>query len=190
MPGARRSGQCGSRSEPSRVAILPSDAPRDSSFCPPAKLGHNCRARWPAGTRPIRGRGWMSKILFNGEAILVTGASSGIGQATARLLAERGARVFLVARRPEPLEETIASIVAAGGIAQGVAADVSDRDAMLGAIDLAEAAFGPLYGLHANAGMGGNFAPLGSFDDDLFDRIVRTNLYGPFWAIKRVFPGM
>ena len=132
----------------------------------------------------------MSKIMFSGEPILVTGASSGIGQATARLLAERGARVFLVARRPEPLHETIDGIVAAGGIAQGLAVDVSDRDALLGAIDAAEAAFGPLYGLHANAGAGGNFAPLGSFDDDVFERVLRTNLTSPFWAIKRVLPGM
>ena len=129
-------------------------------------------------------------MLFQGDPILVTGASTGIGEATARLLAERGARVFLVARRQDVLDKAVAGIVAAGGVAAGIAADVSDRDAMLGAIDAAEAAFGPLYGLFANAGSGGKFAPLCDYGDDVFDSVLRTNLYSPFWAIKRLLPGM
>jgi len=129
-------------------------------------------------------------LLFQGDPILVTGASTGIGEATARLLAERGARVFLIARRPDALDTAIARIRAAGGIAEGAAADISDRDALLAAIDAAEMAFGPLYGLFANAGAGGQFAPLGDYAETVFDKVLRTNLYSPFWAIGRLLPGM
>jgi len=129
-------------------------------------------------------------MLFKGEAILVTGASTGIGQATAGLLAERGAKVFLVARRQDVLDKAVADIRAAGGNAKGVAADISDQTEMLAAIDAAETAFGPLYGLFANAGAGGQFAPLGDYPDDVFERVLKTNLFSPFWAIRRLMPGM
>jgi NAD(P)-dependent dehydrogenase (short-subunit alcohol dehydrogenase family) len=132
----------------------------------------------------------VSKFLFQGDAILVTGASTGIGRATAGLLAQRGARVFLVARRKAVLDEAVGEIRAAGGIADGLDADISDQGALIGAIDAAEAAFGPLYGLFANAGTGGRFAPIGGYEDDVFDEVLRTNLMGPFWALKRVMPGM
>ena len=122
--------------------------------------------------------------------MLVTGASTGIGRAAARLLASRGAKVFLVARRRAVLDEAIAEIRAEGGIADGHEADVSDRAQLEAAIDAAEAAFGPLYGMFANAGTGGRFAPLGGYDQDVFDGVLNTNLLGPFWALQRLMPGM
>ncbi|MCW3835909.1 SDR family NAD(P)-dependent oxidoreductase [Sphingomonas canadensis] len=131
-----------------------------------------------------------SKLTFDGDSILVTGASTGIGRATAGLLAARGARVFLVARRREVVETAAREIREAGGIAECLAADISDRDQLDAAIDAAEAAFGPLYGLFANAGSGGRFAAAGDYDDAEFDAVLRTNLTSPFWAVKRVLPGM
>jgi NAD(P)-dependent dehydrogenase (short-subunit alcohol dehydrogenase family) len=127
---------------------------------------------------------------FQGRHMLVTGASTGIGLATASLLARRGAKVFLIARTESTLNQAADAILAEGGAAACGAADVSDREALRAMIGRAEDTFGPIDGLFANAGFGGRFAPLGSYDDDTFDAVIRTNLSSVYWAIKRVLPGM
>jgi NAD(P)-dependent dehydrogenase (short-subunit alcohol dehydrogenase family) len=127
---------------------------------------------------------------FAGSHVLVTGASTGIGLAASRLLARRGARVFLVARDAVRLREAVEVISREGGTAAHASADVSDRSALLAALASAEQAFGPIAGLFANAGTGGKFAPMGSYADDTFDEVLRTNLTSVFWALKQVLPGM
>ncbi|MBC7986568.1 MAG: SDR family oxidoreductase [Sphingomonadaceae bacterium] len=127
------------------------------------------------------------KLHFDDRHILVTGASTGIGRATAALLAERGARVSMIARSEGKLAEAVAAM---GGDARWFAADVGDKSALLAAFDEAEAALGPIEGLFANAGTGGTFAPLADYADEDFDAVIRVNLASVFWAIKRVLPGM
>jgi NAD(P)-dependent dehydrogenase (short-subunit alcohol dehydrogenase family) len=127
---------------------------------------------------------------FKGRHIPVTGASTGIGRATARMLARRGARVSLIARSEATLQEAVAEIRSEGGAAAYGVADVADKSALLSVFDTAEAAFGPIEGLFANAGMGGSFAPFSDYDDDMFDTVIRTNMTSVFWAMKRVLPGM
>ena len=127
---------------------------------------------------------------FKGRHILVTGASTGIGRATARMLARRGARVSLIARSEATLQEAVAEIWSEGGAAAYGMADVGDKSALLSVFDTAEGAFGPIEGLFANAGVGGSFAPFSDYDDDMFDTVIRTNMTSVFWAMKRVLPGM
>jgi NAD(P)-dependent dehydrogenase (short-subunit alcohol dehydrogenase family) len=127
---------------------------------------------------------------FAGRTVVVTGASTGIGLATSRLLARRGARVFLVARDAAKLREAVDAITGEGGTAAEAPADVSDRSALLAALAMAESTFGPVDGLFANAGTGGKFAPLADYEEQIFESVIRTNLTSVFWAIKQVLPGM
>ena len=98
--------------------------------------------------------------------------------------------MFLVARRRALLDEAVAEIRAAGGIADRQEADVSNRAELEAAIDAAEAAFGPLYGVFANAGVGGRFAAMGDYDQQVFDEVLGANLMGPYWILQRVMPGL
>lgn len=124
---------------------------------------------------------------FHGQHIVVTGGSSGIGLVTAQLLASRGARVSLIARRKELLDEAVAGI---GEHAAGFAADVGEKDQLDAALDAAAAHFGPIHSLFANAGLTGGFTPAVAFDPAVFEQTIRVNLISVFWAIQKVLPPM
>lgn len=124
---------------------------------------------------------------FAGQHIVVTGASTGIGRATAGLLAKRGAKVSLFARRADVLAAAVAEI---GANAAFAVADISDKAQLLAALASAEAQRGPIDGLFANAGTGGAFAPIADYDDAVFDAVMATNVKSALWAIQRVLPGM
>src|SRR5215475_12953640 len=102
----------------------------------------------------------MKKAL-EGTVALVTGASSGIGEATARRLAEEGARVALVARRRERLEALVASLAVGGAEALAIEADVTDRAQARGAVEQAVGRWGRLDIVVNNAGL----AMIGPFAD-------------------------
>jgi short-subunit dehydrogenase len=124
-----------------------------------------------------------------GAVALVTGASSGIGAATARALAQRGARVILVARRGEQLAEQQAAITAAGGQASVIAADLADLASVAGLAREAEAVYGRVDILVNNAGVGAG----GAFPDCAPDGVVsmiNTNLTAPILLTRLLLPGM
>ena len=120
---------------------------------------------------------------LSGRVALVTGASSGLGSRFARILAGAGAAVVLAARRAERLQALEAAIRAAGGQAIAVPLDVADEAATVAAYDAAEAAFGTVDTVIANAGMNAEGAvtdlPIAEFD-----RAVAVNLRGVFLTVR------
>lgn len=124
---------------------------------------------------------------FANRHIFITGASTGIGRATADLLIQRGARVTLLARNAQRLSDAVKEL---GANARFAAADICDPVMLLRAFDDAERDFGPVDGLFANAGSGGTFTPLTDYRDEDFEAVLRVNLFGVFRAIRQVLPGM
>ena len=109
--------------------------------------------------------------------MLVTGGSSGIGLATARLAIDRGARVSLIARRPDVLDEAAASLRAAGGQVAVAATDVADAAQVDAAVAALTDAFGPVDIAICSAGQArpGYFQEL---DPELFRTMMDVNYFG------------
>lgn len=125
---------------------------------------------------------------LTGRVALITGASSyGIGSASARLLALHGARVFLTARREDKLKEVADEIIADGGVAAFMAADVSNEEECKASVDACIETFGKLDIMVLSAGICGAFAPGNpdvTFDSDNWRKVNSINLDGVFWMIK------
>ncbi|MFF1723601.1 SDR family oxidoreductase [Streptomyces sviceus] len=119
----------------------------------------------------------MSYENLTGRTAVVTGAASGIGEATAVLLAERGARVALLARRGEQLEAVAGKIRADGGQALAVVADVTDDASVAAAVESVHAAYGTVDLVVNNAGvMLPN--PIVDARVDEWQRMIDTNVTG------------
>lgn len=132
---------------------------------------------------------------LDGKIVWITGAGTGIGEATARMLALAGMTVVLSGRRPEPLEETAAAIRETGGRAEAIALDVADRAAVFAAAARIEQAHGRIDMLFANAGT--NLTPRNwsdAIDDptvlDGWDAVIDANVKGVYNGVVAVLPAM
>lgn len=124
----------------------------------------------------------MTVDSLDGRAVVVTGGASGIGAATCRLLALRGARVAVLDRQAGAAEELAEEI---GGLALGC--DVADSEAVDAALTRADAELGGLSGLVNNAGIG-NLKPLEAYTDGEIDLIWRVNFLGTYSCLRSAVP--
>lgn len=121
---------------------------------------------------------------------LVTGASSGIGRATAELFAQHGARVALLARSEDELEDIAASIRSDGGEALVLIADIAKPDEVEAAIAKLDETWGRLDVVFANAGINGVWAPIDELQPDEWKKTVDVNLNGTYHTIHFAVPLM
>jgi NAD(P)-dependent dehydrogenase (short-subunit alcohol dehydrogenase family) len=120
---------------------------------------------------------------ITGKVALVTGASSGLGRHFAELLASRGVRVAVAARRVEPLASLAAAIADAGGTALPVELDVTSVASVRAAATRVEAELGPIEILVNNAGISGQ-ARLEDIEEADYDAVLDTNLKGGFFMAQ------
>lgn len=121
------------------------------------------------------------------KVIIITGASSGLGEAMARHLAEKGAKVVLAARRAERLNALISEINAKGGNALAVIADVTKQEDVQNISNKAIEAFGRVDVLINNAGVM-FMAPLAKLHIDEWDKMIDVNVKGVLYGIAAVLP--
>lgn len=129
----------------------------------------------------------MPRIDLTGKPICITGASSGIGRATALACARAGMPVLASARRADRLNELVDEIRAEGGQAEAVVADVAEDGSGDTIVDRCVEVFGGVYAVFANAGYGYEAAHQDSVPDRVRE-IFETNLFGTLRIIDAVLP--
>ncbi len=125
---------------------------------------------------------------LEGKVALVTGAGSGIGQASAALMAREGAKVALLGRSEDELQESAEEIRGAGGEAIPVLGDVSQPEDMQRAVERVVDEWGRLDIVVANAGINGTWAPIEELEPDDWDKTLSINLKGTFLTVKYAVP--
>lgn len=126
--------------------------------------------------------------MVKGKVALVTGAASGIGAASARLLAQKGARVAALGRTQDELEAYVQTLTDAGHEAIPVVADISDEQQIKAAIQQIMDTWGRLDIVFANAGINGVWAPIEELTADEWQKTLNINLTGTFYTVKYAYP--
>ena len=126
---------------------------------------------------------------ITGKIVVITGASSGLGEATARHLSALGAPVVLGARRRERLEALAGDLTRAGGHALAVTTDVTDRAQVQRLVDAAIRAYGRIDVMINNAGLMPQ-SPLGRLKTSEWDRMIDVNIKGVLYGIAAALPYM
>jgi NADP-dependent 3-hydroxy acid dehydrogenase YdfG len=126
---------------------------------------------------------------IEGKVVVITGASSGLGEATARLLSAQGASVVLGARRVDRLQSLAEELTASGGKALAIATDVTQRDQVQKLVDAAVQTYGRVDVMINNAGLMPQ-APLERLKVDEWDRMIDVNIKGVLYGIAAALPYM
>ncbi len=121
------------------------------------------------------------------RVVLVTGGGSGIGRACALALAKAGFTTVVTGRRPDALEATVARIVAAGGAALAIPADITNPESVQTLFAAVKQRFGRLDVLFNNAGVSAPGIPLEDVTYEQWRTVVDTNLTGPFLCTQAAF---
>lgn len=124
----------------------------------------------------------MSRL--QGKVAVITGASSGIGLASAKRFAQEGARVFMTGRRQAELDAAVAEV---GGSAQGVQGDVSNLADLDRLYQVVSEKAGQIDILFANAGSG-EFTPFGGITEEQYDRTFNSNVKGTLFTVQKALP--
>ncbi|MCU1612731.1 MAG: short-chain dehydrogenase/reductase [Frankiales bacterium] len=139
-------------------------------------------------TAPLRTELPNDPFDLSGSVALVTGASRGIGLASARMLAGRGAAVVLASNEPDACEDAAAALRADGRSAIGVGCDVSDRAQVADLVAATVGRFGRLDAVVSNVGIIPTPGPLADVDDATYDRVMTTNLRSGWWLALEALP--
>ena len=131
-----------------------------------------------------------SHRMLNGKCIVVTGASSGIGRATAEVVAKHGANVVVAARRAELCADVVDGIVDSGGSATYIQTDVTDRDDVDRMIRHAVSVFGRIDGAFNNAGVLMDTGRIHEMDDDVLRHSWEVNVMGVWYCMKAELAAM
>lgn len=128
-------------------------------------------------------RNWNARWEATGPVVGITGSSKGIGRALALGLAAKGAKVALLSRDQERIQDVATEIARAGGAALPITTDVTDEASVRNAVDGIVARYGALNGMIANAGVA-EVAPAMDTSVDSFRRVVEVNLIGAFISAR------
>ena len=127
---------------------------------------------------------------LSGKVAFVTGGASGIGEATALMLAKQGAAVAVVDLKKDSTQKVVDTIIAAGGKAVALVADVSDDAQVAKAVADTVAQLGGLHIAVNNAGIGGEIAPTADQSVAGWQKVISVNLDGVFYCMRNQIPAM
>lgn len=132
----------------------------------------------------------MSLFDLSGKVAVITGSSKGIGQAIAERMAEHGARVVVSSRKADACEVVAAGIRARGGEALVQPCHVGRKEELKALVDATLARWSRIDILVCNAAVNPHYGPSIGVTDEVYDRVMNTNVRSNFWLCNMVLPGM